>query len=66
VYDELEHAARDEILSSGGSISHHHGVGKIRKRWLRETVSETGVEMLRAIKLQTDPQNIFGCGNLIP
>jgi FAD/FMN-containing dehydrogenase len=41
-------------------------VGKIRKRWLRETVSETGVEMLRAIKLQTDPQNIFGCGNLIP
>lgn len=41
-------------------------VGKIRKRWLRETVSETGVEMLRAIKQQTDPQNIFGCGNVIP
>jgi len=32
---ELEHAARDEILKSGGSLSHHHGVGKIRRDFLR-------------------------------
>lgn len=30
-YEEIEAAARDEIIKSGGSISHHHGVGKLRK-----------------------------------
>lgn len=25
VYEEIESAARDEILANGGSISHHHG-----------------------------------------
>ncbi|MBL8999058.1 MAG: oxidase, partial [Gemmatimonadetes bacterium] len=32
-YAEIEHAARDEILRSGGSLSHHHGIGKIRQRF---------------------------------
>ncbi len=31
VYTEVEDAARDEIMKYGGSISHHHGVGKLRK-----------------------------------
>lgn len=30
VFSELEEAARDEILVAGGSLSHHHGVGKSR------------------------------------
>ena len=34
LYVELEHLARQEILSSGGSLSHHHGVGKIRQAFL--------------------------------
>ena len=29
LYEEVENAARDEILTCGGSISHHHGVGKV-------------------------------------
>jgi alkyldihydroxyacetonephosphate synthase len=31
VYLELRNIAREEILKSGGSLSHHHGVGKLRK-----------------------------------
>lgn len=30
VFAELEEAARDEILLAGGSLSHHHGIGKAR------------------------------------
>ena len=30
VFADLEEAARDEIISAGGSLSHHHGVGKAR------------------------------------
>ncbi|KAJ1355149.1 Alkyldihydroxyacetonephosphate synthase [Parelaphostrongylus tenuis] len=32
VYDKIETAARDEIIACGGSISHHHGIGKLRKQ----------------------------------
>lgn len=29
VYTAIEHDARDEIIKQGGSISHHHGIGKL-------------------------------------
>ena len=32
-YEAVEDAARDEVMLAGGSISHHHGVGKIRKKF---------------------------------
>lgn len=62
----VEVAARDECIANGGSISHHHGVGKVRKQWVEQTLSSGGVEMLRAVKQRIDPKNIFANGNLIP
>lgn len=64
VYEQIEEGARDEILASGGSISHHHGVGKLRKRWYTQTVSEPGRELMLATKRALDPQNIFALGNM--
>ncbi|EAT37625.1 AAEL010405-PA [Aedes aegypti] len=66
IYETIENHARDEILSSGGSISHHHGVGKIRARWYPKTVSEVGVSLYRATKQELDPKNIFAVGNFLP
>ncbi|XP_049869495.1 alkyldihydroxyacetonephosphate synthase [Pectinophora gossypiella] len=65
VYEEIEEAARDEIIASGGSISHHHGVGKLRKKWYKDTVSEPGQQLLLATKKALDPDNIFALGNMI-
>ncbi|MBN3326434.1 ADAS protein, partial [Atractosteus spatula] len=65
VYDQIEHAARDEILANGGSLSHHHGVGKLRKHWLPETISDVGLGMLKSVKEYLDPDNIFGSRNLL-
>uniref|UniRef100_A0A4W3IKB2 Alkylglycerone-phosphate synthase n=1 Tax=Callorhinchus milii TaxID=7868 RepID=A0A4W3IKB2_CALMI len=65
VYDQIEAAAREEILENGGSLSHHHGVGKLRKRWLRESISDVGVGMLKSVKDFVDPDNIFGNRNLL-
>lgn len=65
MYEDIEACARDEILANGGSISHHHGVGKLRKRWLKKTVGDVGLGAMRAIKEYVDPQNIFGCKNLM-
>uniref|UniRef100_A0A7N6AK73 Alkylglycerone-phosphate synthase n=1 Tax=Anabas testudineus TaxID=64144 RepID=A0A7N6AK73_ANATE len=65
VYDEVEHAAREEILANGGSLSHHHGVGKLRKKWMSQTVSNVGMGMLKSVKDYVDPNNIFGNRNLL-
>ncbi len=63
VFGEIEHRLRDTILKHGGSISHHHGVGKIRKDFLKDTLSPASLELLRQIKQSSDPQNIFGIRN---
>ena len=63
VYKELENIAREEILRSGGSLSHHHGVGKIRQGFLPSIMSPTALEWKRELKRSLDPDNIFGVGN---
>ncbi|KAG5671439.1 hypothetical protein PVAND_001635 [Polypedilum vanderplanki] len=64
-YEEIENKARDEILASGGSISHHHGIGKIRAKWYKQSVSPIGVNLYKSAKLELDPKNIFGLNNLL-
>ena len=32
---------------------------------MKETVTDTGLDMIRGMKNSIDPQNIFGAGNLI-
>ena len=63
VYLELENIARDEILKSGGSLSHHHGVGKLRRAFLPRIMSETALQWKRDLKKSLDPTNVFGAGN---
>lgn len=62
-YTELEHAAREEILAAGGSLSHHHGVGKIRQEFLPSIYSEASLALNREVKKAVDPSNVFGAGN---
>ena len=65
VYENVENAAREEVMRNGGSISHHHGVGKIRKQFLSKTITEAGINALKGLKQAVDPQNIFGVNNLL-
>ncbi|KJH41490.1 FAD linked oxidase protein [Dictyocaulus viviparus] len=65
VYDKIETAARDEIIACGGSISHHHGIGKLRKQWMLTSQGAVGISLLKAIKVELDPANIFANANLV-
>ncbi|XP_071505794.1 alkyldihydroxyacetonephosphate synthase, peroxisomal-like [Diadema antillarum] len=65
IYEHVENAARNEIIANGGSLSHHHGIGKLRKPWMKKTVSDVGIQALKAVKEKIDPNNIFGNQNLI-
>jgi alkyldihydroxyacetonephosphate synthase len=66
VYLEIENAARDEILRSGGSLSHHHGVGKLRRQYLPRIMSPAILDWKRQIKRTLDPGNVFGAANQDP
>lgn len=63
IFANIEQEIRSSILKSGGTISHHHGVGKIRQKFLFNNLSKTNVKLLRQIKRELDPKNIFGIGN---
>lgn len=65
-FSRIEHAARDEILKAGGSLSHHHGVGKVRKGFLRRPGVSHASEraLLRGIKATLDPDDVFANGNI--
>ncbi len=59
-------AASDAIISAGGSITHHHGVGRDHLPWYRQEVGELGIEILRAVKSSLDPAGILNPGILVP
>ncbi len=63
VFAGVEHALRHTIIEHGGSVSHHHGVGKIRKDFMKDTLSPASIELLGKIKEASDPENVFGIGN---
>jgi alkyldihydroxyacetonephosphate synthase len=50
-------------LEAGGTISHHHGIGRLRARWLPDELGES-FEVLRAVKAALDPQGIMNPGAL--
>jgi len=52
-------------MKNGGCISHHHGVGKLRKKFLKDSIGDIGIEMVKSVKQKLDPNNIFANGNLV-
>ena len=63
VYLHLEHVARQTILEHGGSLSHHHGVGKLRRQYLPEIFSRAALDWNERTKKALDPENVFGSAN---
>jgi alkyldihydroxyacetonephosphate synthase len=53
-------------VNGGGGIAHHHGIGRIRREWLRSEIGEAGVTALRAVKNALDPGGFMNPGALIP
>jgi alkyldihydroxyacetonephosphate synthase len=59
-------AAGDAILAAGGSITHHHAVGRDHREWYAREIGELGVGILAAVKRHLDPHGILNPGVLIP
>jgi alkyldihydroxyacetonephosphate synthase len=50
-------------LESRGSISHHHGIGLIRSKWLEEEMKNR-FKILKKIKKTIDPIGIMNPGKM--
>jgi alkyldihydroxyacetonephosphate synthase len=62
-FAEMEKNMMAAIMEAGGSISHHHGIGKLRKGFVDRVASPESWDAVRALKRGVDPQNIFGVRN---
>ncbi|MDQ1525978.1 MAG: glycolate oxidase, partial [Microbacteriaceae bacterium] len=61
-------AAADELfvaaLSLGGTLTGEHGVGLLKKRWLRDELGDDQLELQHQLKRVFDPQGILNPGKV--
>ena len=64
-WDEIKGAAADAVIDSGGTITHHHAVGRDHRPWYDRQRPEPFAAALRAAKAELDPRKILNPGVLI-
>ncbi len=58
-------AACEAIVATGGTITHHHAVGRDHAPFMLAEVGELGLEALRGVKERLDPSAIMNPGKLL-
>jgi len=64
-WDAIKRAASDAVLAAGGTITHHHAVGRDHRPWYDRQRPEPFAAALRAAKAAVDPRGILNPGVLI-
>jgi alkyldihydroxyacetonephosphate synthase len=62
----VKSAACEAIVDTGGTITHHHAVGRDHAPYMGAEVGDVGIEALRALKARLDPAGIMNPGKLLP
>jgi alkyldihydroxyacetonephosphate synthase len=55
----------EAILAAGGTLTHHHAIGRDHAAWLEREVGATGIALLGALKAECDPAGIMNPGKLL-
>ena len=61
-YIKFQEGVIEAISKSGGSLSHHHGVGKMIAPWMEKHLGKEQMNVLRSLKKHFDPNNIMNPG----
>jgi alkyldihydroxyacetonephosphate synthase len=64
-WEGIKEVVTDAILDAGGTLSHHHGVGRDHAPWLEEEIGQTGLKALHSLKRSLDPTGIMNPGILL-
>ena len=62
---EIKAAVSDAVIAAGGTITHHHAVGRMHRPWYDQQRPEPFAEALRAAKRAVDPNGVLNPGVLI-
>jgi alkyldihydroxyacetonephosphate synthase len=62
----VKRAASEAIVAHGGTITHHHAVGRDHAPWLEREIGARGVAAIGALKAELDPAGIMNPGKLLP
>jgi len=62
---EIKHAASDAVLAGGGTITHHHAIGRDHRPWYDQQRPAPFALALRAAKAAVDPHAALNPGVLI-
>jgi alkyldihydroxyacetonephosphate synthase len=62
---ELKQAASEAIIAAGGTITHHHAVGRDHRPWYDRQRPQPFADALRAAKSAVDPAGILNPGVLL-
>jgi alkyldihydroxyacetonephosphate synthase len=62
---EVKAAAADAVIDSGGTITHHHAVGRDHRPWYDRQRPEPFAQALRAAKAAVDPGALLNPGVLV-
>jgi alkyldihydroxyacetonephosphate synthase len=55
----------ETILDNGGSLSHHHGVGRVLAPWMERHLGKTSMEAFAAVKKHFDTNNIMNPSGML-
>lgn len=58
-------AASDAVIKAGGTITHHHAVGRDHKPWYDQQRPELFGQAMKAVKDQLDPAGIMNPGIIV-
>jgi alkyldihydroxyacetonephosphate synthase len=61
----IKSAACEAIVRTGGTITHHHAVGRDHAPYLPAEVGSLGIGVLAAVKEELDPAGVMNPGKLI-
>jgi alkyldihydroxyacetonephosphate synthase len=62
---EVKRAACEAIVAHGGTITHHHAVGRDHAPYMEAEVGKAGLDVLGSVKEQLDPTGIMNPGKLL-
>jgi len=65
-YHQAWQQAARACTQVGGTITHHHGVGRLKAPFLSQDLGETGAHVLTRIRQALDPAGIMNPGVLTP
>ena len=62
---ELKQEASEAVVRSGGTITHHHAVGRVHRRWFEREQAPAFAAALAAVKRTLDPAGVLNPGVLL-